>query len=207
MKLGTSHRIPTLLYVDDNADDRRMMELLVEKALATFHLSIVDSLDEAVDYVSGDERFQNRHDYPEADLVLLDFDLGKGTAVDFLLWRRKQPAHRRPPVAVFSGTENVGDFQRCVDAGADACLQKPRDNSAWEEIVAALQQCLCSGVPNLEALGSLKSPTLVQLRLRRERGRLLEQRRAISRYLDAVRASQKDEKRKFPFPARRCPGK
>ena len=213
MKLGTRHEIPTLLYVDDNADDRRLLELLAESALAAFHIETVASLDEAVDYVRGDGRFQNRGDYPEADLVLMDFDLGKGTAVDFLVWLRKRSVHRGLPLAVFSGTENVGDFQRCLDAGADACLQKPRDHSAWGEIVAALQQCLCSEVPSLEPLAALSSPTLVQLRLRRElranldeRRLLLEQRRAISQYLDAMRASLKDQKRKFPFPVKRRVG-
>ena len=206
----SAHSIPALLYVEDSADDRLFMQALVERYHATFRLVGLAGNPEAFDYMLGQGRFTDRRDNPLPALVLLDFRLaGQSTAVDFLSWLRKRPAYRSLPAVIFSDTDDPDALQRCLSAGANACVPKPRNYADWEKIVAVLQECLAARVPNLDALERVTGPALIQQALRsqlrgnmKERRRLLGQRRAIADYLEAIALSQKENKKQFAFPRR-----
>jgi two-component system, response regulator len=211
MPARNAHSIPALLYVEDSADDRLFMQALVDRCRAGFRLVGLAGHPEAVDYMLGQGRFKDRHHNPSPALVLLDFRLaGQSTAIDFLCWLRQRPAYRSLPAVIFSDTDDPDALQRCLGAGANACVPKPRNYADWEKIVAALQQCLADGVTNLDALESVTGPALIQQGSRselraniKERQRLLEQRRAIADYLEAIAISQKENKKQFPFPRKR----
>ena len=210
MPSGGHRIVPTLLYVEDSPEDRLFMRALVERDRAEFRLVTVASYPEAIDYILGQGHFADRRHNPEANLVLADFLLAKGTAIDLLRWLRQRPVYRSLPVVIFSSTHDPLALQRCLEAGADVCVVKPASYSNWGKIVTALREWLASGRANMEALYAVTSPVLTQRRLRgelqtnlQERRRLVEERHAIARYLDGLAASQKENKKQFPFPGKR----
>lgn len=72
-------------------------------------------------------------------LVLLDMHLPDGEGWDLAAeLRRREPAGRRTPMLVVSGSAEPEDRERCLRAGADGFLAKPLSPGALAEAVARL---------------------------------------------------------------------
>jgi CheY-like chemotaxis protein len=206
MRAESGDKVPTLLYVEESADERRLMELVGQRANGAFNVVTLVGYYETIDYLNGQGQFEDRRKYPKPDLLLVNLRLATATGIDLAQWIRKQPAFGMLPVAILGDTDNPVDVQLCLAGGGDMFLRKPRGEADWEAIVIALQQCLASTPPNLEPLWAITSPALVQQRLRGElranlerRERLLKHQREVSSQLEAIRDSQKEAKKKIPF--------
>jgi CheY-like chemotaxis protein len=205
MAVSSRQEIPTLLYVNDNADDRCLLEAAVARARATFRLTTVVGLDEAIDYLSAQGKFEDKRIHPPADLLLLDYHLRIHSALDLLRWLEQD--NSRLPVIIFGGAQGTGSVQPCFEAGADAWIEKPKHASVWNDITAALQVCLASVPPDLGPLAniSILSGRRLRAELRAnvdEHKRLMQQRGQLTRLLDGTLAEQKEAKKKVPFQRR-----
>src|SRR5688572_30382558 len=118
MAVSNRQDISTLLYVNDNADDRCLLEAAVARARATFRLSAVVGLHEAIDYLSARGKFEDKRIHPPPDLLLLDYHLRIHSALDLLRWLEQ--ANSRLPVIIFGGAQGTGSVPPCFEAGADA---------------------------------------------------------------------------------------
>jgi DNA-binding response OmpR family regulator len=206
MQPERGHKVPTLLYVEESADERRLLELVVQRANVAFNVVTLVGYYETIHYLNRQGHFEDRRKYPEPDLLLVNLQLASATGVDLAQWVRKQPAFVMLPMAILGDTDDPVEVQLCLDGGGGIFLRKPRTHADWERIVIVLQQCLASTPPNLEALWAITSPALVQRRLRGElranlesRRRLVEHQREVSSQLEAIRVSQKEAKKKIPF--------
>jgi CheY-like chemotaxis protein len=206
MRREGERKVPTLLYVEESADERRLMELVGQRANGAFNVVTLVGYYETIDYLNSQGQFKDRRKYPKPDLLLVNLRLATATGIDLAQWIRKQPAFGTLPVAILGDTDNPVDVQLCLAGGGEIFLRKPGTPADWEAMVIALQQCVASTPPNLEALWAITSPTLVQQRLRGElrtnlerRRRLLEHQREVSSQLEAIRVSQKEAKRQIPF--------
>jgi CheY-like chemotaxis protein len=202
MAVSSSQDIPTLLYVNDNADDRCLLEAAVARARATFRLSAVVGLHEAIDYLSAQGKFEDKRIHPPPDLLLLDYHLRIHSALDLLRWLEQD--NSRFPVIIFGGAQGTGSVPPCFEAGADAWIEKPKHASVWNDITAALQLCLASVPPDLGPLSSISilSGRRLRAELRAnvdEHKRLVRQRGQLTRLLDGTIAEQKEAKKKIPF--------
>src|SRR5438105_10445813 len=65
----------TLLFVDDEPNDRLLVELGCERAGVSFQLKTVASGVEAIRYLSGEGRFADRVEHPLPDLIFLDLKM------------------------------------------------------------------------------------------------------------------------------------
>lgn len=110
-----------ILLVEDNDGDVR----LVERAFKTRNLSgtlhVVQTGDEALDWLHRRGEFAER---PRPDLVLLDLNLPATSGEEILEEIRSDPYLQRLPVIVLTSSPSDDDLVMAYEAGANAFLRK-----------------------------------------------------------------------------------
>jgi two-component system cell cycle response regulator DivK len=105
---------PKLVYVEDNADARSLVELVLGEACDVLA---------AADGQAGLELV--RAERP--DLVLVDLDLPLLGGLELVRALRRDPQLRATPVVAITANVMQGERQRCLDAGCAAFVAKPYD--------------------------------------------------------------------------------
>lgn len=122
-KAATSTKALRILVVEDHADTRRGLEVLL--GVLGHHASFAGDVRTALQLAAGNNRF---------DLLLSDIGLPDGTGWDLL--RDLEQMDRRPAVAVaISGFNSCSDIEKSQAAGFRTHLVKP---FAPEELVTVL---------------------------------------------------------------------
>ena len=103
---------PTIALVDDNEDNR----ILIQALLGARY--------EIVEYASGQEALEGIPTRPP-ELVLLDVSLPEMDGLEILRRLRKRPDLGSIPVVAFTAHAMVGDRERLLAAGFDEYVSKP----------------------------------------------------------------------------------
>jgi CheY-like chemotaxis protein len=120
-----------VLLVEDDPDDQVLIRRAFTKARLRNPLVLARDGDEAVAYLSGDQR-QN----PLPVLILLDLKLPRRSGLQVLEWLRGQPGPLgRTPVAVLTSSRQNTDVDQAYDRGANSYLVKPVDLDGLLELV------------------------------------------------------------------------
>jgi CheY-like chemotaxis protein len=122
--LPTKEPLRTVLYVEDNVSNQK----LVERVLA--HRPGIRLLT-ALQGSLGLELAQNHR----PDLVLLDLHLPDGSGEEVLARLRDDPATSDIPIVVLSADATRGRIARLLEEGADAYLTKPLDVQRFLEVL------------------------------------------------------------------------
>jgi len=136
--VNRSERECTLLVVEDEPDDRFLIERALVKARIANPVQMVADGDEAVAYLSGEGTFADRSAYPLPMLVLLDLKLPRRSGFEVLEWMRQTPTLHRLPVVVLTSSADSGDIRRAYDRGANSYLVKPVEFEALHAMIEAL---------------------------------------------------------------------
>ncbi len=124
---------PKVLLIEDNEDDRRLME--AHLAGAALEVRVAESGPEALTLL---ESFL-------PDLILLDLMMPRMDGMTFLGRLRKDPRFERIPVVVVTARDLTPTEQRRLSAAAHAILRKSQD---WgEDLRRLLPQLLKTGRP------------------------------------------------------------
>ncbi len=148
----------TVLYVDDNPNDRFLVERACRNGRASFLLKTSNSGTVAIRYLSGDGEFANRSENPFPDLILLDLKMPEMDGFQVLRWIRTTPDTQMIRVALFSASLIPGDVAKGYAEGADYFIIKPSALTTLIEIVRAVDEFLASGSKNDEALTRFSEP-------------------------------------------------
>ena len=118
---------PTVLYVEDNEYNRKIVRHLLSRT----GYRLVEAADgEAALRMISDER---------PDLVLMDVQLPKMSGLDATRALRGDPATADIPIIVVTSFALSGDDRRAMEAGATAYLAKPYSP---RELLALIQKHL-----------------------------------------------------------------
>lgn len=126
------------LIVEDNPDDATLLRRAFVKSKILNPVHVVSTADEAVAYLTGTGKYQNRAEYPLPSLVLLDLKLPGMSGHEFLAWLRKQDGLRGLRVVVLSSSDDMRDVNQAYQLGANSFLIKPADFERFVEISVAL---------------------------------------------------------------------
>ncbi len=129
-----------VLYVEDEENDRILMEFAFERAGLEASLRMVEHGQAAIDYLSGAGVYGEREKYPLPAVVLLDLNLPEVHGFDVLKWIRGQPAHRGLPVVVFTSSARDEDRHRAALLGANDFVQKPLMPGGFQELARRLNE-------------------------------------------------------------------
>jgi signal transduction histidine kinase/CheY-like chemotaxis protein len=125
------HPIPVLL-VEDNAANRRVMQMMLEE------LGLED-VDGAVDGAEAVARARAR-DY---DVILMDVQMPGVDGLEATRRIRAEPRRQRPTIIALTANVMQGEERRCREAGMDGYLAKPL---RLETLAAALSAVLRQGL-------------------------------------------------------------
>jgi len=124
--------------IEDEPDDRFLIERALAKARIANPVQTVADGDEAVAYLAGEGRFADRTAYPLPILVLLDLKLPRRSGLEVLEWIRSTPHVRRLPVVVLTSSADSADVHRAYDRGANSYLVKPVEFEALHRMIETL---------------------------------------------------------------------
>ncbi|MBD2082880.1 response regulator [Leptolyngbya sp. FACHB-17] len=118
---------PTILFAEDNQGDvllaKRAFRQL-NKLDGPYELRIVANGEEAIDYLSGQGKYVDRHRYPMPALLLLDLKMPRRSGFEVMEWIQQQIGLDIPTVILTTSTDPK-DENRAYQLGAKLYLLKP----------------------------------------------------------------------------------
>lgn len=124
-----------LLLVEDNEDDVFIFRRAFRRAGLNHPLQVASDGQDAIDYLSGVGRYEDRHAHPLPAMIFLDLKLPRRSGHDVLAWIGGQPDLPSMPVIILTSSAEQRDLQRARELGALHYLVKPPPPEALAELV------------------------------------------------------------------------
>jgi len=126
-----------ILHVEDDPNDVLLVGLAFRKPGVGISLQVVNDGEQAVQYLSGQGAYADRHAFPIPALVLLDVKLPRRSGLEVLSWVRGCEQLRRLPIVMLTSSNQSADVNRAYDLMANSYLVKP---SALEDLVELIKK-------------------------------------------------------------------
>src|ERR1051325_8386004 len=136
-KMMTANR--ALLLVEDNEDDVFLMRRALKGANVANPLFVAEDGQQALDYLGGVGKYNDRGRYPLPAVVFLDLKLPLISGHDVLAWIRRQAELDNVIVIVLTSSNEASDLNRCYSLGANSYLVKPPTPEQLEELAKAFR--------------------------------------------------------------------
>jgi chemotaxis family two-component system response regulator Rcp1 len=157
MRADIPQRNPSILLIEDNPGDVRLIRDGLAEAQSKASLSVVSSGDEALQWL------RSSHDTAPTDLILLDLNLPGKDGADVLTELKADFRFRRIPVIVLTSSRSELDVNTAYDCGASLYLTKPSDLEAYYRIIQQLHALFIESalLPTSSNGGPRRMPRLV----------------------------------------------
>src|SRR6266404_2203215 len=132
-----ANKIP-ILMVDDSKDDVFLLCRAFEKAGLDNSILHVSDGQEAVEYLSGENGFEDRSRYPLPKLMLLDVKMPRRDGFDVLQWLLTRKDLEKLPVVMLSSSLRPEDVKKAKSLGATEYLCKPIESEGFGQIVQTI---------------------------------------------------------------------
>ena len=127
-----------ILVVDDNSDDVFFLCRAFKKAGLNHSIIHVSDGEEAVDYLSGKNGFEDRSQHPLPTLMLLDVKMPKLNGFDVLQWLLTRKDLEKLPVVMFSSSFEQEDVEQAKVLGATDYFTKPAGPEGFDQVVQTI---------------------------------------------------------------------
>ena len=128
-----------ILLVEDNQDDVFIMQRALRVGKITNPLQVVMDGREAISYLSGQDKYADRAQYPLPFIFFLDLKLPYVSGFDVLSWIRQQAALEDVVVVVLTSSGERRDQDQAYALGARSYLVKPPNAEGLSGIFESLQ--------------------------------------------------------------------
>ena len=126
-----------ILLVEDDPNDVLLIQRAFQKAGLADSLKVVNDGDEAIEYLTGHGRFDDRSLFPLPYLLLLDLKMPGTDGFEVLRWARNQENLKRLLIVVLTSSNLQADVDRAYELGANSYLVKP---VSFDEMVHLIQR-------------------------------------------------------------------
>ena len=130
---------PTILYAEDDRDDRLLAEMAHRDSGVINPLVFVGGGREALEYLRRTGRHADRVGAPQPAIVLLDLHMPGMSGLETLRAIKTDVLLRRIPVLILTSSTSAEDIAACYDAGANSYTIKPATSAGF----AAFFELLC----------------------------------------------------------------
>lgn len=127
----------TVLLVEDNPGDARLVEEVCSDLGLADRLHIVSSGSDALGFVNQRGEYA---DVPRTDLIILDWHLPDKSGEDVLEELNSDSDHNHIPVIVITGSMSERELQEVYEKNANACIEKPPGPDGLEETIRAIKE-------------------------------------------------------------------
>lgn len=140
-------RIPHILHVDDDEDDRELFAHAFRKSGLGGVLHSVANAADALLFLNRMGRFAGAE---RPRLIIIDLSLPRLDGRQFLEVVRTNLQFKSIPAVVLTGSESYADMQRCRELGVEDYMVKPQTQHELIELIASFQRWVVgssSGLP------------------------------------------------------------
>lgn len=116
---------PLIVLIEDSLDDATLIAHALRRHESTPEVVIFDNGRAALDYLGGRQAGDADNPSRWPHLILLDYNLPLLSGLDTLGQIRANPATRRLPVVVISGSAAPRDVHAAASLGANSYVKKP----------------------------------------------------------------------------------
>ena len=135
------HSSVAILHVENDVDDIFLTQRAFKKVGVATPTPAVENGEQAVSYLLGRGKYENRADYPLPSVILLDWNMPLMSGSDFLQWLRSQTgALRCLPVVVLTSSNNSADMRQASELGANGYLVKPGSQESFQAMARAFAE-------------------------------------------------------------------
>ena len=125
----------SVLLVEDDDNDVVLVKHTLKKAQIQNPLQVVNDGEEAVEYLKGDGKYEDRERWPLPELIVMDIKMPRLSGFDVLEWLKGNGGPlRRIPIVIVSSSDNPDDINRAYELGANAYMVKPMDSRGVEHL-------------------------------------------------------------------------
>jgi CheY-like chemotaxis protein len=114
-----------IMLVDDSPDDLELMRIAFKKAGIRNPIAEVHSGEQAIAYLTGEDKYGDRRHFPLPCLIVTDLKMPGVDGFELLKWLRDQPAFELVPKIVLTASAHEEDKQRARELGCTAYFTKP----------------------------------------------------------------------------------
>ena len=132
-----SEKLRPILAAEDEESDRMILELAFRRGKLPYPLVIVQDGQEAVNYLSGNEKYADRSVHPLPSLIVLDLKMPRMNGFDVLAWLAMQPELKELPAVVLSSSSDESDIRKALQLGARDYFVKPH---SMDELIRIARQ-------------------------------------------------------------------
>jgi CheY-like chemotaxis protein len=118
---------PVILYVEDEARSRKVMELLLSKRMGLPHVTMFE---DSTDFLSRAEALN-----PRPSVIFLDIHIRPHNGFDMLRMLRQSSHFDSVPIVALTASIMNEEVNELLVAGFDGCLGKPIDTDTFPEIL------------------------------------------------------------------------
>lgn len=129
----------TILVVEDDQDDRYLIQRAVQKARLANPIRYVQDGEEAIAYLAGEGPWENRDLHPLPFLVFLDLHMPRINGFEVLRWIRSRPDLHHLKVAVLTDSTAERDYAQAMESGADSYFTKPGSLDEFVQLMVRMQ--------------------------------------------------------------------
>ena len=128
----------TILYAEDDEEDRMLTRKALERARLDNELRFVEDGQELMDYLRHEGRYEEPGSAPRPGLILLDLNMPKKDGREALQEIKSDPSLQRTPVVVLTTSKEEEDIIRTYTVGANSYITKPVTLPKLVEVVEAI---------------------------------------------------------------------
>src|SRR2546423_3708251 len=131
-----------ILLVEDDENDVFLMERAMSKAGLSLPMHVAVNGQDAIDYLSGTDKYSDRDTYPLPICIFLDLKLPFVNGFEVLEWLRGQPALAGISVFILTSSPEERDREKARELGAKCYLVKPPPPEMLLEAMRMLPACV-----------------------------------------------------------------
>lgn len=139
-------RLPHLLHVEDDPDDRFIFSLAFARSGLRGMLHQAVSAADALAFLA---RQGDYHDAPTPDIIVLDLVMPGEDGHSLLASLRADPRFRAIPVIIFTGYERYDDIEHCRDLLVIDYVVKPQSPQQLSEFIGTFRQWISSSMSGI----------------------------------------------------------
>ncbi len=124
-----------ILLVEDNQMDIILTLDAFREAKLKNEIKVVRNGQEALDYLLGRNKFNDRTIYPMPNLILLDLKMPGIDGFEVLRQIKSTEVLKRIPVIILTSSKEEGDRTLSYDIGANSYLLKPVSFDGFTDVV------------------------------------------------------------------------
>ena len=128
-----------ILIVEDDDNDLLFVRRAFAEAGIVNPTKIVHDGAEAIAYLSGQDKFADRSEYPIPLFMLLDLRMPKINGFEVLKWLRQHPHLQNVRAIVLTGSAQQQDINLAYELGATSYLVKPSGFREFTRMLEALK--------------------------------------------------------------------